>query len=163
MEKSPASSQLENRFGKPPPEPTANDSRGICKAFQGSQLFVAVNLLHKSRPLPSSCFFQLFSLLLSCSFCFVLAAHLSRVICYSSMGLYSTAASHHCWPLPGWSRQLLLVKAALSFPLVFCNIKNTAAWIPSQGEQAELCSAGKVAQRKSLFPWRASQQLLLCI
>lgn len=108
-------------------------------------------------------FFQPLSLLLSCSFCFVLAAHLSRVICYPSMGLCSTAASHHCWPLPGWSRQLLLVKAALSFPLVFCNIENTVAWSPSQGEQAEVCSAGKVAQRKSLFPWRARQQLLLCI
>lgn len=44
-EKTPASSQLKYWFGKPPPEPTANYSRGICKAFQGSQLFVAVNLI----------------------------------------------------------------------------------------------------------------------
>lgn len=101
----------------------------------------------------------LFPLLLSCSFCFVLAAHLSRVICYSSMGLCFTAAWHHCWPLPRGSRWLLSVKDARSFLLAFCNIKNTVAWRPSQGEQAELHSA----QRKSLFPWRGSQQLLLCM
>ena len=32
---------------QPPPQSTANDSKGICKAFQGSQLFVAINLLRK--------------------------------------------------------------------------------------------------------------------
>lgn len=32
-EKTPASSQLKNWFGKPPPERAANYSRGVCKAF----------------------------------------------------------------------------------------------------------------------------------
>lgn len=85
----------------------------------------------------------------------MLAAHLSRVTCYSSTGLCFAAGSCCCWPLPGGSRQLLSVKDGLSFPLVFCDIRNLLAWNPSQGEQAELRSSGKAAQRKSLFPWRA--------
>lgn len=80
-------------------------SQQLIKAFQGSQLFVAVNLVvnhkHFQALAVSSCFPS------SCFFCFVLAAHLSRV----NLLLWHGTLLHSCLaPLlpPAWGEQVTL-------------------------------------------------------
>lgn len=149
--KTSASSLLKNWIGKPPSEPTANYSREFAKLSRDHNILLLL----------ISCVNHKHFQALAVSICFPSFSLGPSALCWLDIcqghGTLLHSCLHHCWPMR--SRWLLSVKDARGFLLASCNIKNIVAWTPSQGEQAELHSA----QRKSLFPWRGSQQLLLCV